>query len=282
MRFIQPSHSLWGALVLFVKKDDHEGHLRLVLELLKKERLFSKFSKCEVWLPEVHFLRHVVDSNGSHVHRSKNKVANNCKALKTPLEIWLDCVLMQRGKVLPYASRQLKMHEKNYTTHDLELRAVVFAFKTRRHYLYEMKSVIYMDHKSLQHIFDQKELNMCQRRWIKLFSDYECEIRYHPCKENVVADALSRRVRVKPKSVREMAMTIQFRDKRMILAAHSEAFKEENSAVEMLRGLDQLMEKKENGGMYFIWVPLIGYVRTLIMDEAHTSRYLVHPGVDKT
>ncbi|GJV29059.1 putative reverse transcriptase domain-containing protein [Tanacetum coccineum] len=106
---------------------------------------------------------------------------------------------MQRGKVIAYASRQLKIHEKNYTTHDLELGAVVFALKIWRHHLYGMKSVIYTDHKSLQHIFDQKELNMRQRRWIELFSDYDCEIRYHPGKANVVAAALSRKERVKPK-----------------------------------------------------------------------------------
>nr|GEW30913.1 putative reverse transcriptase domain-containing protein [Tanacetum cinerariifolium] len=123
---------------------------------------------------------------------------------------------------------------------------------------------------------------MHQRRWIELFSDYECEIRYHPCKENVVADALSRRERVKSKRVRAMAMTIQSIIKRIILTAHSEAFKEENATAEMLCGLDQLMERKEDGGMYFIWVPLIGDVRTLIMDEAHASRCLVHPGADKT
>ncbi|GJT57920.1 putative reverse transcriptase domain-containing protein, partial [Tanacetum coccineum] len=104
--------------------------------------------------------------------------------------IGLGCVLMQRGKVIAYASRQLKIHENNYTTHDLELGAVVFALKIWRHYLYGTKSVIYTDHKSLQHIFSQKELNMRQRRWIELFSDYDCEIRYHPGKANVVADAL--------------------------------------------------------------------------------------------
>ncbi|GJY95667.1 putative reverse transcriptase domain-containing protein [Tanacetum coccineum] len=113
----------------------------------------------------------------------------------------LGCVLMQRGKVIAYASRQLKIHEKNYTMHDLELGAIVFALKTWRHYLYGTKSVIYTDHKSLQYIFDQKELNMRQRRWIELFSDYECEIRYHPGKANVVADALSRKERVKPRCV---------------------------------------------------------------------------------
>ncbi|GJU28218.1 putative reverse transcriptase domain-containing protein [Tanacetum coccineum] len=108
------------------------------------------------------------------------------------------------------------------------LGAIVFALKTWRHYLYRTKSVIYTDHKSLQHIFDQKELNMRQRRWIEMCSDYECKIRYHPGKANVVADALSRKERVKPRRVRAMAMTIQSGVKEMILAAQSEAFKQEN------------------------------------------------------
>ncbi|GJT93712.1 putative reverse transcriptase domain-containing protein [Tanacetum coccineum] len=108
----------------------------------------------------------------------------------------LGCVLMQKNKVIAYAARQLKIQEKNYTTHDLELGAVVFALKTWRHYLYGTKIVIYTDHKTLQHIFDQKELNMHQRRWLELFSDYECEIHYYPGKANVVADALSRKERV--------------------------------------------------------------------------------------
>ncbi|GJR67165.1 putative reverse transcriptase domain-containing protein [Tanacetum coccineum] len=157
----------------------------------------------------------------------------------------LGCVLMQRGKVISYASRQLKTHEKNYTTHDLELGAVVFALKTWRHYLYGTKSVIYTDHKSLQHIFDQKELNMRQRRWIELFSDYECEIRYHPGKANVVDDALIRKERLKPR---------------------------------------RQMEKKEGETLYFrdrIWVPLIGDVRTIIMDEAHKTKYSVHLGANE-
>ena len=98
---------------------------------------------------------------------------------------------MQRKKVIAYASRQLKVHEKNYTKHDLELDAVVFALKIWRHYLYGTKCIIYTDHKSLQHIFDQKMLNMHQRRWVELLNDYDCEIHYHPGKANVVADALS-------------------------------------------------------------------------------------------
>ncbi|GJS54008.1 putative reverse transcriptase domain-containing protein [Tanacetum coccineum] len=111
----------------------------------------------------------------------------------------------------------------NYTTHDLELGAVVFALKIWRHYLYGTKSVIYMDHRSLQHIFSQKELNMRQRRWIELFSDYDCEIRYHPCKASVVADALSRKEKVKPKRVRAMNMTLQSSIKDRILMAQNEA-----------------------------------------------------------
>ena len=105
----------------------------------------------------------------------------------------LGCVLMQEGKVIAYASRQLKTHEQNYPTHDLELAAVVFALKIWRHYLYGVKCDIFTDHKSLKYIFTQKELNMRQRRWMELIKDYDCIIHYHPGKENVVADALSRK-----------------------------------------------------------------------------------------
>ncbi|KAI3472595.1 hypothetical protein Pfo_030078, partial [Paulownia fortunei] len=105
----------------------------------------------------------------------------------------LGAVLMQNGKVIAYASRQLKEYEKNYPTHDLELAAVVFALKIWRHYLYGEKCEIYTDHKSLKYFFTQKELNMRQRRWLELVKDYDCVINYHPGKANVVADALSRK-----------------------------------------------------------------------------------------
>nr|GEY02328.1 putative reverse transcriptase domain-containing protein [Tanacetum cinerariifolium] len=125
----------------------------------------------------------------------------------------LGAVLMQREKVIAYASRQLKPHEENYTTHDLELGAVVFALKIWRHYLYGTKCIMFTDHKSLQHVFNQKELNMRQRRWLELLADYDCEIRYHPRKANVVADDLSQKRiiksrRVKPLRVRSLIMTI--------------------------------------------------------------------------
>jgi ribonuclease HI len=103
---------------------------------------------------------------------------------------------MQEGRVVAYSSRQLKVHEKNYPIHDLELAAVVHALKTCRHYLYGQKCDVYTDHKSLKYIFTQSELNMRQRRWLELIKDYELEIHYHPGKANVVADDLSRKSQV--------------------------------------------------------------------------------------
>ncbi|GKC79786.1 putative reverse transcriptase domain-containing protein, partial [Tanacetum coccineum] len=116
----------------------------------------------------------------------------------------LGIVLMQREKVIAYASRQLKIHEKNYTTHDLELGVVVFALKIWRHYLYGTKCMVFTDHKSLPHILDQKELNIRQHHWLELLSDYDCEMRYHSRKANVVADALSCKEQNKPLRVRAL------------------------------------------------------------------------------
>ena len=191
---------------------------------------------------------------------------------------------MQKQKVIAYASRQLKVHEKNYTTHDLELGDVVFALKIWRHYLYGTKCTVFTDHKSLQHIFDQKDLNMRQRRWVELLSDYDFEIKYHPGKANVVADALSRKERPKTLRVRALGMTIHTSLTTRIRDAQQEALKEQNLKEESLRGMDKSLETKSNDTRYFmnrIWVPKVGDLRNLVMDEAHKTKYSVHPGSDK-
>nr|GEU62089.1 putative reverse transcriptase domain-containing protein [Tanacetum cinerariifolium] len=151
----------------------------------------------------------------------------------------LGAVLMQREKVIAYASRQLKLHNENYTTHDLELGAVVFAFKIWRHYLYSTKCIVFTYHKSLQHVLNQKELNMRQCCWLELLADYDCEIRYHPGKANVVVDALSQKriiksCQVKPLHVRSLIMTIHLSLPSQILETQTEALKEENVKAENL------------------------------------------------
>nr|GEU46035.1 putative reverse transcriptase domain-containing protein [Tanacetum cinerariifolium] len=154
----------------------------------------------------------------------------------------LGAFLMQKEKVIAYASHQLKIYEKNYTTYDLELGAVVFALKMWRHYLYDTKCVDFTDYKSLQHILDPKELNIRQRRWLELLSDYDCEIRYHLGKENVVADALSRKERIKPLRVQALVMTIGLNLPKQILSAQLKAKKEENFITEDLHGMINKLE----------------------------------------
>ncbi|KAD5802405.1 hypothetical protein E3N88_13765 [Mikania micrantha] len=345
-------------LIYSKSEEEHAEHLRLLLELLKQEQLYAKFSKCDFWMREVQFLGHIVNEKGIHVDPAKIEAIKKWEAPKTPTEVrqflglagyyrrfiegfskiaqpltalthkgtkynWTDkqeaafqllkqklcsapilslpegtedfavycdasgqglgCVLMQRDKVIAYASRQLRTHEKNYTTHDLELGAVVFALKIWRHYLYGTKCTIYTDHKSLQHIFDQKELNMRQRRWVELLNDYECAIKYHPGKANVVADALSRKD-TSTRRVRALMMTIHTDLPDKVRSAQTEALKKENLVQESLRGMEEQLDTNADGIRYFInrmWIPLYGGLRELVMDEAHKSRYSVHPGSDK-
>ncbi|GJV13105.1 putative reverse transcriptase domain-containing protein, partial [Tanacetum coccineum] len=334
--FIRPSSSPWGAPVLFVKKKDGSFRmcidyrelnkltvknryplpridLRFKYKLLKKEQLYAKFSKCEFWIPKVQFLGHVIDSQGIHVDPAKIESVKDWESPNAPILALpegnedfiaycdasikgLGAVLMQREKVIAYASRQLKIHEKNYTTHDLELGAVVFALKIWRHYLYRTKCTVFTEHKSLQHILDQKELNMRQRRWLELLSDYDCEIRYHPGKANVVADALSRKERVKPLRVRALVMTIGLDLPKQILEAQIEARKPENLKSEDVGGMlienskdpekprKEKLEPRADGTLCLnnrSWLPRYGDLRTLIMHESHKSKYSVHPGSDK-
>ncbi|GJW02677.1 putative reverse transcriptase domain-containing protein [Tanacetum coccineum] len=293
-------------------EEEHAEHLKIILELLKKEELYAKFSKCEFWLSKVQFLGHVIDSEGIHVDPAKIESIKDWASPKTPIEIRsisgscgylpinlskkphfsclkqklcsapilalpegsknfmvycdasrkrLDAVLMQREKVIAYAPRQLKIFKKNYTTHDLELGVVVFALKMWRHYLYGTKYVVFTDHKSLKHILDQKELNMRQRRWFKLLSDYDCEIRYHPGKANMVADAMSRKEQNKPLRV--------------------EVRKEKNYGNEDLGGMIKNLEPSADATLCLrnrSWIPCFGELRTLIMHESHKLKYSIHPG----
>ncbi|GJR93703.1 putative reverse transcriptase domain-containing protein [Tanacetum coccineum] len=186
-------------LIYSRNKEEHANHLRIILELLRKEKLLGAVLKC----------------NGE--------------------------------KVIAYASRQLKPHEENYTTHDLELGAVIFALKIWRHYLYGTKCTVFTDHKSLQHILRQKELNMRQRRWLELLADYDCEICYHPGKANVVADALSRKKRIKPLRVRALILTVIPILHLQILESPKMSPPKENVKNENLRGMDKSFEIRPDG-----------------------------------
>nr|GEZ63888.1 putative reverse transcriptase domain-containing protein [Tanacetum cinerariifolium] len=329
-------------ILIYLKNEkEHEEHLKAILGLLKEEKLYAKFSKCEFWIPKVQFLGHVIDSRGIHVDPAKIEPIKDWASLKTPTEIrqflglvgyyqifiegfskvvksmtkltqkgikydWgekeenafqlikqklcsapilalpegsedfvvycdashkgLGAVLMQREKVIAYAFRRLKVHERNYTTHDLELGSVVFALKIWRHYLYGTRCTVFTDHKSLQHILDKKDLNMRQRRWLELLSDYDCDIRYHPGKANVVADALSRKER------------------------DIEALKPENLKKEDVGGmirtdiLKERLKPRADGTLCLngrSWLLCYGNLRSVIMHESHKSMYSIHPGFEK-
>ncbi|KAI3672432.1 hypothetical protein L6452_38520 [Arctium lappa] len=345
-------------LIYSKNKGKHEQHLRTVLELLAREQLYTKFSKCEFWLQEVQFLGHIVNAEGIKVDPAKIEAVMDWESPKSASEIqsflglaryyrrfiqdfskltaplttltkksvkfdWgtkqeafqtlkeklssapvlslpdgtedfviysdaskmgLGCVLMQRGKVIAYASRQLKEHEKKYPTHDMELAAVVFALKIWRHYLYGTKCMIYTDHKSLKYLFDQKELNMRQRRWMELLKDYDCEIHYHPGKANVVADALSRKERSEPIRVRAMWINVKVELIDQIRDVQKEALLEENVKKERMVGQLKTLTAGPDGIYRLrdrVWIPSLGDLRNIVLDEAHRSKYTMHPGSDK-
>nr|GEX81654.1 putative reverse transcriptase domain-containing protein [Tanacetum cinerariifolium] len=289
-------------LIYSKNKKEHEEHLQTILELLKKEQLYAKFSKCDFWLEFVQFLGHVIDSEGVHVDPAKIAAIKSWATPTTLTEVsntegskdfvvyydaslWgFGAVLMQREKVIAYASRQLRTHEENYTTHDLEFGAVVFALRLWIHYLYGTKCVVYTDHKSLQYILDQKELNMRQRRWIELLSDYNYKIRYHPRKANVVADALSRKERELIR-VRALVITVHPNLHEQIRNAQYEALEKKNVEAKNLgRLIKSIFEIHPDGTRYHdkrIWLLKFGGLRDLIMHESHKSKYSIHPGSDK-
>ncbi|KAJ9566249.1 hypothetical protein OSB04_002215 [Centaurea solstitialis] len=318
--------------ILVYSKDEaeHERHLREVLNVLRDEKLYAKFSKCEFWLHEVQFLGHVVSRDGIKVDPAKieammswksptnpseirsflglagyyrrfiqdfSKIASSLTALtkKNAKFLWTDkqeeafqtlkkklcqapilslpdgtedfvvysdaskmglgCVLMQRGKVISYASRQLKDHERNYPVHDLELAAVVFALKLWRH----------------DTTFTEP-------------SDYDCELLYHPGKANVVADALSRKNYGDSVGVTLNRISVVSSLMERIKASQAEALREENLKDEVMVKQKELLTEDSRGLKLFqgrVWVPKLGGNRELLLDDAHKSKYSIHPGSTK-
>ncbi|XP_076947746.1 uncharacterized protein LOC143619783 [Bidens hawaiensis] len=313
-------------LIYSKTKEDHQAHLRTILETLRKEKLYAKFSKCEFWLYEVQFLGHIVNEKGIQVDPAKIEAITKWEKPKTPTQVrsflglagyyrrfiqnfsriavpltsltrksvkfeWglkqekafeplkqkltnapvlalpecqhnfivycdashtgMGCVLMQGKKVIAYASRQLKIHVKNYTTHDLELGAIIFSLKLWRHYLYGVKVTVYTDHKS---------------------------------KANAVADTLSRKEHEKPKRVRALRLELKIDLLTEIKEAQKLALEQENIKAEKENGtIDQLV-KGNNEILRLgkrIWVPMVGILRKKILEDAHESKYMMHMGSDK-
>ncbi|GKD87022.1 putative reverse transcriptase domain-containing protein [Tanacetum coccineum] len=265
-------------------EEEHEAHLKTILDLLKKEKLYAKFSKCEFWLQEVQFLGHVVNHDGIHVDPSKVESVKNWKTPESSTEIrsflglagyyrrFIEnfskiakplTLLTQKNKTYVWGDKQDEafqiLKEKLCNAPVLALPDgpddfVVYCDASKQGFgcvlmqrgktlsLWD-ESVIYTDHQSLQYIFDQKDLNMRQIRWIELLINYECKIKYHPGKVNVVADALSRKERLKPRRVRAMSITIHYGLKTKILEAQSEASKNLKAPTEWLRGLERHFEQ---------------------------------------
>ncbi|TYK21801.1 pol protein [Cucumis melo var. makuwa] len=370
-------------LIYSKTKAEHEEHLHQVLETLRANRLYAKFSKCEFWLRKVSFLGHVVSSEGVSVDPAKIEVVTNWprpsmvskirsflglagyyrrfvedfSRIASPLTqltrkgtpfVWspacessfqelkqklvsapvltvpdgsesfviysdaskkgLGCVLMQQGRVVAYASRQLKSHEQNYPTHELELAAVVFALKIWRHYLCGEKIQIFTDHKSLKYFFTQKKLNMRQRRWLELVKDYDCEILYHTGNANVVAVALSKKVahsaalitkqapllrdfeRVEiAVSVGEVAsqlaqLSVQptLRQRIIVAQLNDPYLVEKRRLVKTGQGEDFSISSDD--GLTFegrLCVSEDSAVKTELLTEAHSSPFTMHPGSTK-
>ncbi|GJW20253.1 putative reverse transcriptase domain-containing protein [Tanacetum coccineum] len=298
-------------------EEEHGRHLKIILELLKKERLYA---------------------NDVHIDPAKIEAIKNWAVPMTPTEVrqFIGLVGYYRrfikgfsliSKPLTKLTRKDKKYEwvkeeeevfqtlklklcsapilalpegtENFVVYcDASLKgygavlmqreklgAVVFALRLWRHYLYGTKCVVFTDHKSLQYILNQKELNLRQRRWIKMLSDYDYEIRYHPGKANVVADALSQKERNRPLRVRALMMTVQNDLPKQILEAQKEAMKRKNVKAENLgRLIKQIFEFLSDGTRCFgnrVWLSRFCGLRDLVMHESHKSKYSIHPRSDK-
>ncbi|GAU35775.1 hypothetical protein TSUD_61360 [Trifolium subterraneum] len=282
-----------------------EGFSKMALPLTlltRKDQVFVWDEKCEKSFQELK--RKLTTAPVLILPDAKESFVVYCDASK----LGLGGVLMQEGKVVAYASRQLKVHERNYPTHDLELAAVVFALKVWRHYLYGSRFEVFSDHKSLKYLFDQKELNMRQRRWLEFLKDYDFELSNHPGKANVVADALSRKsLHMSSLMAKELELIEEFRDLSLVCEVTSNSvklgmFKLTNPFLEKIRECQKEDEKlmkrvalvtegqendfktDENGVVRFrgrVCVPDVPELKKMIFYEGHKSGLSIHPGLVK-
>jgi hypothetical protein len=271
-------------------------------ELLKKGVKFSWDQKCD---DAFHTLRdHLTTAPVLAQPDVSRSFDIYCDASGTGL----GCVLMQDNRVVAFASRTLRIHEQNYPTHDLELAAVIHALKIWRHHLMGMKCHIYTDHKSLKYIFTQADLNMRQRCWLELIKDYNLEVHYHPGKANVVADALSRKAHCSCLSVEAFNETLCWEMRKLNLEIVPQGDLNHLSVEATLRDSIVLAQQRNKGvriikqkitqgeGKYkcfrvdpegVLWfnehivVPKDHKLRKQIMDEAHLSKFSMHPGSTK-
>ncbi|GJW06954.1 putative reverse transcriptase domain-containing protein [Tanacetum coccineum] len=260
-------------LIYSKSRKEHEGHLKLILNLLKKEELYAKFSKCEFWLSKVQFLGHVIDSEGIHVDPAKIEAIKDWAPMTKLTQKSVKG--FEWGEKAEAAFQVGRGFDAEREGHSLRIPPT----QGSREELYHTRPRAWCSSVCPENV---ETLSV---RYQKFLSDYDCEIRFHSKeRRNMVADALSRKERSKLLRVRALVMTIGLNLPKQILSAQSEARKEENFINEDLRGLINKLEPRVYGMLCLnnrSWIPCLGDLRALIMHESHKSKYSIHPGSDK-